>query len=279
MGLHNPGVDIGALRHEMQAIGFTRVWLLQELIDQFPQRAHFWLAPSRESLDVSDDILKAYATLADEKSRDLFVALLDQRLNAVTEGLPRPDPENAYLPPDLRRPSGALRFIDCGAYVGDTIENFRRLGYEFAEIAAFEPDPAHYPKLAKALRTERASLFPCGVWNCTQQLRFVSNDAASHVASNGDTMIQVVALDDALPGFSPTFIKMDIEGAEDVALLGAREMITAHRPRLAISAYHQPRDLWDLLIRLQSWDLGYSFYLRDHSFNGFDTVLYALPDA
>lgn len=85
-------------------------------------------------------------------------------------------------------------------------------------------------------------------------------------------------MDEALPGFAPSFIKMDIEGAEARALDGARRTIARHRPRLAISAYHQPGDLWNLLRQIRSWDLGYRFHLRGHSFNGFDTVLYALTD-
>lgn len=279
LGLHNPAVDVGALRLEMQAIGFSRVRLLQELIDDFPERSHFWLAPATESFIDKDGILAAYASLADQTSCDLYVALLDQRLNAAAECLPRPDPAHTYLPPDLPPPEASLRFIDCGAYVGDTIENFRRLGHHFAEVAAFEPDPTHYPKLSRVLASERAALFPCGAWNCMELLRFVANDAASHISGHGDIVIQAVALDDALPGFAPNFIKMDIEGAESQALDGARKMVSAHRPRLAISAYHRPRDLWDLLLKVRSWNLDYSFYLRNHSHNGFDTVLYALPES
>lgn len=278
LGLHNPGVDIGAVRAELQGLGFAHVVLVQELIDRFPERSHFWLAPSSESLSAGDDILAAHAQLADDASRQLFTALLDQRLNAVAHGLPPPDPANAYLPPDLPAPAGPLRFVDCGAYTGDTIENFRRLGQRFATVAAFEPDPAHYPKLAAVLASEHAAIFPCGVWNRMEQLRFTTNDAASHIAADGGTVIQTVALDEALPGFAPNFIKMDIEGAEAQALDGARRTIARHRPRLAISAYHRPGDLWRLLQQIRGWDLRYRFYLRSHSFNGFDTVLYALPE-
>jgi hypothetical protein len=109
------------------------------------------------------------------------------------------------------------------------------------------------------------------------QLRFTANDAASHINEQGETTVQTVALDQALPNFAPDFIKMDIEGAEPQALDGARQLIDRYRPRLAISAYHRPRHLWELLLQLQRWDLGYRFHLRGHSFNGFDTVLYALP--
>ena len=279
LGLHNPGVDVGMVRTELQAMGFTRVVLLQELIAHFPELSHFWLAPAAESLPVWAEIASAHAALFDDVSRQLFTALLDQRLNANTNGLPTPDPAHAYLPPDLSTPTGPLRFIDCGAYTGDTIQSFHRLGHRFSVIAAFEPDPEHYSKLAAVLASEQAAIFPCGVWDCMDQLRFTANDAASHIANDGSSMIQTVALDEALPGFAPNFIKMDIEGAESHALDGARMMITNHRPRLAISAYHRPRDLWGLLLQIREWDLGYRFYLRSHSYNGFDTVLYALPEA
>ena len=189
LGLHNPGVDIGAVRAELQALGFADVVLLQELIARFPERSHFWLAPAAESLRAEDDILAAHSALADDASRQLFTALLDQRLNAVAHGLPLPDPANAYLPPDLPAPTGQLRFVDCGAYTGDTIENFRRLGHRFAAVAAFEPDPAHYPRLVAALASEHAAVFPCGVWNRMEQLRFTTNDAASHIADDGGSVI------------------------------------------------------------------------------------------
>ena len=279
LALHNPGTNVADVRRDVQAAGFSRIWLLQDLIDAFPERAHFWLAPASEALPQGDAIHHAYSLLADDTSRELMATLLDQRLNGHADALPKPDPLHQYMPPDLPPPPQPLRYIDCGAYTGDTILSFRRLGYRFAQIAAFEPDPAHYPPLANVLAPEQAAIFPCGAWHERDQLHFATNDAASHISMNGNITIQVVALDEALPNFAPNFIKMDIEGAEASALLGAQAMIQHHRPRLAISAYHRPRDLWELLLQIHAWGLGYSFHLRSHACNGFDTVLYALPES
>jgi len=71
---------------------------------------------------------------------------------------------------------------------------------------------------------------------------------ASHLTtdSSSGTIIQCVALDDTLIGWHPTYIKMDIEGAEYDALLGAERLIRSYKPVLAICVYHRPQDIWEI---------------------------------
>lgn len=103
---------------------------------------------------------------------------------------------------------------------------------------------------------------------------------ASNIASAGAAIIQAVALDDALPTFTPNLIKMDIEGAEYDALLGARKLIRTHLPGLAISLYHRPEHLWQLPLLVERIAPGkYKFMMRSHAQNSFDLVLYAIPFA
>jgi FkbM family methyltransferase len=277
VALHNPGVDVAVVRRQLREAGFGEVWLLQDVVDAWPELKHFWLAPAIESLAYRADIETAYEVLADEQSRQLVVALLDQRLNGAAEALPQPECDTHYLPRGLPHPSSPIRYVDCGAYTGDTIQSFQRNGLTFDEIAAFEPDPAHYPRLVNAIESLRAFAFPCGVWDEMTQLRFSSDDSASHIDDAGAITVQTVTLDQALPNFAPTLIKMDIEGAEGHALRGARKTISAHRPYLAISTYHKPRDLWELMLLVHGWDLDYRFHLRMHCYNGFETVLYGVP--
>ena len=73
-----------------------------------------------------------------------------------------------------------------------------------------------------------------------------------------------------------TFIKMDIEGSEYQAILGAEKMITSHKPKLAISVYHKPEDIWQLPLLIYRFNHEYKFYLRHYSFGNNETVLYAL---
>ena len=94
---------------------------------------------------------------------------------------------------------------------------------------------------------------------------------------DGGQSIQMISIDGAFPDWGPTLIKMDIEGGEYSALIGASKTITRYRPGLALSAYHLPTDLWRLGLLINSMDLGYQFYLRSHGYSSFDTVLYAIP--
>ena len=92
-------------------------------------------------------------------------------------------------------------------------------------------------------------------------------------------MIQCVSLDEALPGFAPSLIKMDIEGAEMDALQGARTLIARHCPGLAISVYHRPEHLWQIPLWVNHAMPGaYRLSLRSHAYNDFELVLYAIPN-
>ena len=72
------------------------------------------------------------------------------------------------------------------------------------------------------------------------------------------------------------FIKMDIEGFELDAIEGASDLIQAHRPRLAISGYHKPEDLWEIPQKLKSLNPGYEFMFGHHSPVHWESVFYAV---
>lgn len=110
------------------------------------------------------------------------------------------------------------------------------------------------------------------------QLRFKNEGESSHISENGDSFMQCVALDNALPNFRLTFISMDIEGAELEALKGAERSIRGNKPDLAISVYHLPNHIWEIPLYIEKLSLGYKFYLRNYSGKPIETVLYATVD-
>ena len=88
--------------------------------------------------------------------------------------------------------------------------------------------------------------------------------------------VEMVALDDLLANKKPTFIKMDIEGGEYEALKGAEKIVREQHPKLAISVYHLPRDIFDIPALILSYYPDYKLYLRHYSPFVEETILYAV---
>lgn len=282
VAIHNYAVDMVPLLADIRAMGFRRVVNIVEFYNLFAGGLphHYWLAPRSFYAPFLSDIEALSGILADSASRNWLEAVLLFRLSGDYGRLPPPQFGDQYRPADLPRWQEPLRFIDCGAFDGDTLDHLAQGGYTFEAVAAFEPDPANFVRLArKAPDYGIAVCFPCGVSAITSLVRFSAGDGmASRVTQNGDSVIQCVALDEALPNFRPTLIKMDIEGAEIDALNGGRLMIESSRPGLAISLYHHPAHLWQIPLLIASWSLDYRLYIRGHAHNSFELVLYALPD-
>ena len=72
---------------------------------------------------------------------------------------------------------------------------------------------------------------------------------------------------------------MDIEGAELEALEGARRMIMEFKPRLAISGYHKPEDLWELPNKLKELNPDYVLTFGHHTPIFGSRVFYAVNRA
>ncbi|MCM1171688.1 MAG: FkbM family methyltransferase [Clostridium sp.] len=103
-------------------------------------------------------------------------------------------------------------------------------------------------------------------------------DAGNNITKKGDCPVELVTLDDISEPV--TCIKMDIEGAEKDALYGAKNHIINEKPKLLISAYHVPEDMFDIPKLIADMRDDYVLYLRFNGEPGLiwscDYVLYAL---
>jgi FkbM family methyltransferase len=190
--------------------------------------------------------------------------------------------EDQYRPGDLPAWQNPIRFIDCGAFTGDTLRDLQDNGYCFEAVVAFEPDGENFSILSgNANHPKNLVCVPCALGRKMEIAHFAGGlGESSKLAGHGnERLVQCVSLDAVLPTFSPTLIKMDIEGGEPDTLLGAQGIIRKYRPALAIAVYHSPEHLWQIPFMIDDWNLSYRFFLRNHTRCGIDTVLYAIPDA
>ncbi|MBV6393545.1 MAG: hypothetical protein KPEEDBHJ_02787 [Anaerolineales bacterium] len=286
LGLHNYQADVRKIIARLKNAGFSRVYSSVDLYDFFAEELgiRYWLVNRDYYFSLLPVLYKARDLLADSKSRALFSAIMEFRMTGDVSALPDPDLFDIYRPAGLPAWKTPLRFVDCGAFDGDTLKDFMNDNIAIQSAVAFEPDPTNYSKLSHFVSRNQetlreAVLFPCGVFSSTRQLSFETGQGmASGISNKGAAVVQCVALDDAIPAFAPNLIKMDIEGAEYDALLGARRLISEHTPGIAVSLYHRPEHLWQLPMLVENIAPGkYNFHMRSHAMNDFDLVLYALP--
>lgn len=170
-------------------------------------------------------------------------------------------------------------FVDAGCFDGLTVRNFIKWsGGKYREIIAFEPDAMCLEKCRSVLKdVADLTLENKGLWSSKGILSFhATGSSDSQIDEEGETRITTGMLDEIAGDRKITFIKMDIEGAEKEALMGARNIIRNQKPKLAISIYHKKEDIWELPGLLLEMNPEYRFYLRHYSLRDAETVLYAV---
>jgi FkbM family methyltransferase len=279
ISLHNPDHDVAPVIEILTGAGFRNVLTMVDYVNAVDDTEYrYWLRPASFYRDKKEEIDAAYHLMADQVSREWMEASLRLRLLGDYKGLPPPSREDIYASHDLPRWLNPMRLMDCGAFDGDSIENYKRAGYQFESLIAFEPDPANYETLAERCSDLNATLLPCAVSDRARRVSFASGQGKSSRIDEqgGDDIVQCVGIDQAFPNFAPTLIKLEVEGVELPVLEGAIRTLQQHRPGLAIGAYHLPEHLWELPLFIQSLDLGYRMYLRGHAHNNYALILYCL---
>ena len=121
---------------------------------------------------------------------------------------------------------------------------------------------------------KNVELIQGAVWDRKEKQTFCENNAGSSIQKNGANNIECVTIDDTVKS-EVTYIKMDVEGAELKALQGAKNVIQKYTPKLAISIYHNPEDIFEIPTCILDMVPDYDFWIRQYSTNIWETVLYA----
>lgn len=272
---------LGATKRLIEA-GFETVapFAVLEVCDPetFPPHMFYdgWL---EDLIDNRERYIKLGQSFIDDFSREVLDRVLAYRLTLDARVL---DPVIDW---DLYAPRDGMAFgkneiiVDGGAYDGDSVQLFiDRLESEMTQAFAFEPDPVTFERLeARFVNDDRVVPVNKGLYDKEGILHF--DDAGTRgslLVEDGGIEVPVTALDDVVGDAPVSMIKMNIEGAELAALDGARRTITSHKPKLMISAYHRPTDLWDIADKIREIEPSYKLQLRQHDGGVIETVIYAL---
>lgn len=232
-----------------------------------------------------DDIAACNEFLADEKSRRELAGQIRWRYWLDYDALPPPlAPANTYFPLDLITPAENEVFVDCGSFDGDILPAFLSFWKgKFQHIFALEPDTGNRLALDSRIVNlglkGRATVFPYAVSDKSGKLSFSSTGTmASRISEDGSASVECRKLDEIPWSLTPTYIKMDIEGAEPQAILGARNLLRDHHPILAVCTYHRTEHLWQIPNLIHSVAPEYNVFLRRYAEECWEGVCYAIPN-
>jgi FkbM family methyltransferase len=275
------------IRRQLQSLGCTVVVPFPALAWKHPDLLLPNYCVDLPHMVVADAaaVRQAFSLWADEASRQEYLAQLRWRVALDFDGFPAQAAEEQYCSGNLLVPREDEVFVDCGAFDGDTIRPFlRRRGERFRKVVALEPDPSNYAKLSSfvaglpARLRERIELHQAGASDRHQTVRFAATgNMAAAISEAGEAEIRCLPLDDLLAGKAPTYIKMDIEGAEPQALAGAQRLIRAEAPALAVCVYHAQDHLWRIPLQIRALREDYRFFLRRYQTECWEVVCYAIP--
>lgn len=301
----------------LKSVGIKRICLIEDNEEMyFYLNYSKWHRPFSDIEENINYIAAAYLHLDDDLSRTIFIKRLSvitsyadfdkysdfienssfpkrlagrkKHFSAIFEG-------EMYFDNDLIKLGNDEVLLDAGAFDGDTLREFVKQmeskNHTYQHIYCLEPDKNNFINLKnKSRQIKNVSFYQLGAWSTPDTLRFASselmNATEAGIAGDGeifirkeedDCLIEVDQIDNIVNGKCVTIIKMDIEGAERDAIMGATKTIMEWHPRLIISAYHRSHDCYSLVLLLKKIAPSYHFFLRHFSFGLSETVIIALP--
>lgn len=264
----------------------------------FYNQYQFWRKMDLKSNDISlihqrvailkdawENIERFYNRLEDYRSKHVLIMILKNWLTFSYKDISRVK-ENcftSYFDMDLLMCDENEVFVDLGAWRGDTIDDYRYTYGEncYKRIYCYEIEENNIKKLHERFDSiPNIIIRPVGA-SREKGVMYLSDNGTSDaqsLVSFGSKKIDTVALDQDITE-KITFLKTDIEGAEQDAIRGAQEHIRNDKPKLAISIYHSNKDLFSIFELIEQIQPGYHFYLRYNGMPYFPTdyILIGLP--
>ncbi len=221
----------------------------------------------------AENLKWVYDHLADDISRHTFENIIKYKLSGKIEYLldcqvDENEPYSSFL--NLEKE----RFLDLGAYNGDTVLSFIKKCPEYDSITAIEPDRKTFKKLLKNTeKVENLTTVNACVSDKCQTVNFKMLGGRNSVLGDGKDTIEAITVDSL--SFNPTYIKMDVEGEEIATIKGAKHTIESLKPKMLISAYHRTDDFVAIPKEVLNIRSDYKLYVRHFKYlPAWDTNFY-----
>ncbi len=270
-------LEVGIKLDEM---GFTHFNYLS-----FYKYSSFDLAQPPFITDFKDDYKnnqdkynEIFDLLEDDKSRKIFEKVINFKISFnfdFMQGFTN-NHEAQYFDKEIIPEIKDIRFVDGGAYIGDTLKEVIKNFPDYKKIYCIEPSDLHINIAKKNFAEEKNIEFiNCGLGNKKQLTQTNKEDVQINCDHNYQTN-NIDTLDNII-NEEVDYIKLDIEGAEQDTIDGAKETIKKYKPILAICIYHKAEDWYRIPQKVLEINPEYKVYLRHYMEGIYETVMYFIP--
>lgn len=212
--------------------------------------------------DNVNEINYVRSKLADERSKEVFDAIIDYKLLGKIESLIISEDDELTTIKELINLKDNATIFDLGAYTGDTAQKFLKLFPATKKIVAVEPDSRNFSRLKNSC-LPKTECVNAAISYLDGVMHFSDEGGRNQSVNCGKNMVATVTIDTLTERFSaPDFIKFDIEGQELNALIGGEKAIKEYKPILMVSAYHRSEDIVALPKKILSLRDDYKMYIR-----------------
>ena len=211
-------------------------------------------------------IFEVYQDLIDDESRDVLIGYMLAQISKRISFCKFSNNVQYILNGFEPKPNEIV--IDCGVCDGATSAMFADFG---CRVIGFEMDSENYKIASEVAKNKNFVVENFGLGDENKSVTYrhaKDNIGGSKISINGTLKTQIITLDSYVQEHhlpSVDFIKMDVEGAELSILKGATNTITRFKPRLALSAYHKPEDIFTLYEFVKSIRPDYEFAFRHYA--------------
>lgn len=228
-------------------------------------------------LSHKDQYEKTYHLLKDTTSKEVFEKIINFKISfdlSFMKGFTN-NHEAQYFDEQLIPPIPDIVFVDGGAYVGDTLPSIIKNFPDYKKIYCIEPNALHMNIAKRDFGTyANIEFINCGLG---KEKQTPTKDESGQNNCAHDYQAQYVDTLDNLIHEKVDFIKLDIEGAEQDAIEGAKRVIQTHHPILAICIYHKAEDWYKIPQQVLHYEPHYDVHLRHYMEGIYETVMYFIP--
>lgn len=212
-----------------------------------------------------NEIKQAYNMISEPFSKKVFNNIIDYKLSGKIDFLLSCETEKDEIYKNILKLNNEI-YMDLGAYKGDTIDEFIKYTNGYEKIIAVEPDVKNFKRLIKNIDgLSNICCYNSPINDKDEKILFNSfGGRNSFAGGDNGSLAQGRSVDSLLNGEKVTYIKMDVEGQEEKAIIGAKETIKKYKPKMLISCYHKSEDIFKIPIIISSIRNDYNIYLRHH---------------